>query len=192
MNYCVWILVYEFLRMNSCVVTHVNILGAVGKSWHSCALENWWVYRELVSRLLKITGHFCKRTLWKRLYPTKETYTFKEPTHWSHPIAACERVGECTRDTENSEFVSVCERLRACVRELVSVRETQRTVSLWLCVKRRQIFARKSAVCEKRVRSKGLGARVRECMWLTFWVPSEKTLSTLFLSFLLSHMQLCH
>jgi len=31
-------------------------------------------------------GLFCKRTLWKRLYSTKETHNLKEPTNWSHPI----------------------------------------------------------------------------------------------------------
>jgi len=38
------------------------------------------------TRLLKITGLFCKRTLWKRRYSAKETYNFKEPTDRSHPI----------------------------------------------------------------------------------------------------------
>jgi len=32
-----------------------------------------------VSRLLKITGLFCKRGLQKRLYSAKETYNLKEP-----------------------------------------------------------------------------------------------------------------
>jgi len=31
-------------------------------------------------------GLFCKRTLLKRLYPTKEMCNFKEPTNHSHPI----------------------------------------------------------------------------------------------------------
>jgi len=39
-----------------------------------------------ISRLLKIIGLFCKRALYKRLYPAKETYDFKEPTNRSHPI----------------------------------------------------------------------------------------------------------
>jgi len=29
---------------------------------------------------------FCQRALYKRLYPAKETYIFKEPTNHSHPI----------------------------------------------------------------------------------------------------------
>ena len=40
-----------------------------------------------ISRLLKITGLFCKRALWKRLYSAKETYHVKEPTNRSHPIS---------------------------------------------------------------------------------------------------------
>jgi len=39
-----------------------------------------------ISRLLKITGLFCKRALLKRRYSSKETYNFKEPTDGSHPI----------------------------------------------------------------------------------------------------------
>ena len=39
-----------------------------------------------ISRLLKITGLFCKRALPNRRYSAKETNTFKEPTNRSHPI----------------------------------------------------------------------------------------------------------
>ena len=39
-----------------------------------------------ISRLLKITGLFCKRALLKRLNSAKETYNFEEPTNWSHSI----------------------------------------------------------------------------------------------------------
>ena len=39
-----------------------------------------------ISRLLKITGLFCKGALQKRRYSAKETYNFKEPTNRSHPI----------------------------------------------------------------------------------------------------------
>ena len=42
---------------------------------------------DTISRLLKIIGLFCERALWKRLYSAKETWTFKEPTNRSHPIA---------------------------------------------------------------------------------------------------------
>ena len=38
------------------------------------------------SRLLKIIGLFCKRTLQKRRYSANEPYHFKEPTNRSHPI----------------------------------------------------------------------------------------------------------
>ena len=44
-----------------------------------------------ISRLLKITGLFCKRSLWKRLYSAKETYNFKEPINRSHPISLIHR-----------------------------------------------------------------------------------------------------
>jgi len=47
-----------------------------------------------VSRLFKMIGLFCKRALYKRLYSTKETYNFKEPTNVSQTI--CVRVDECT------------------------------------------------------------------------------------------------
>jgi len=40
-----------------------------------------------ISRLLKITGLFCKRALKKRRYSARETYNFKEPTNRSDPIA---------------------------------------------------------------------------------------------------------
>jgi len=39
-----------------------------------------------ISRLLKITGLFCKRAPKKRLYSAKETSNFKEPTNRSHPL----------------------------------------------------------------------------------------------------------
>jgi len=39
-----------------------------------------------ISRLLKITGLFCKRALLKRLNSAKETYNFEEPTNRSHSI----------------------------------------------------------------------------------------------------------
>ena len=39
-----------------------------------------------MSRLLKITGLFCKRALQKSLYSAEETYNFMEPTNHSHPI----------------------------------------------------------------------------------------------------------
>jgi len=41
-----------------------------------------------ISRLLKITGLFCKRALQKRLYPAKETDNLKEPTTLSHVIVS--------------------------------------------------------------------------------------------------------
>jgi len=46
----------------------------------------WYYGVATISRLLKIIGLFCKRDINKRLYSTKETYNFKEPTNRSHPI----------------------------------------------------------------------------------------------------------
>ena len=40
-----------------------------------------------ISRLPKNIGLFCKRTLEKRLYSTKEIYNLKEPTNHRHPIS---------------------------------------------------------------------------------------------------------
>jgi len=51
-------------------------------------VEGWLYGVATISRLLKIIGLFCKRTLQKRLYSAKETYNFKEPTYRSHPIAS--------------------------------------------------------------------------------------------------------
>jgi len=45
-----------------------------------------WYEVATISRLLNITGLFCKRAISKRLYFAKETCTFKEPTNRSHPI----------------------------------------------------------------------------------------------------------
>jgi len=39
-----------------------------------------------VSRIDKMIGLFCKRTLWKKQYSAKETYNFVDPTNRSHPI----------------------------------------------------------------------------------------------------------
>jgi len=41
-----------------------------------------------ISRLLQIICLFCKRALKKTWHSAKETYTLKEPTNCSHPIAA--------------------------------------------------------------------------------------------------------
>jgi len=39
-----------------------------------------------ISRLLKVSGLFCKKALSKRRYSATNTYNFKEPTKRSHPI----------------------------------------------------------------------------------------------------------
>jgi len=43
----------------------------------------------MMSRLLKITGLFCKRALQKRRYSARETYNLKELSNRSHPIPHC-------------------------------------------------------------------------------------------------------
>ena len=51
-------------------------------------LTHTYIYRvATTSRLLKITGLFCKRALYKRQYSAKETYDFKEPTNRRHTIS---------------------------------------------------------------------------------------------------------
>ena len=46
----------------------------------------------MLSRLLEITGLFCKTAPYKRQYSAKETCNFKEPTNGSHPIhETCQR-----------------------------------------------------------------------------------------------------
>ena len=55
-----------------------------------------------ISRLLRITGLFCKRVLSKRLYSAKETTNFKEPTNHCHPILTsllCVKVCEFNTNT---------------------------------------------------------------------------------------------
>ena len=78
-----------------------------------------------ISRLLKVIGLFCKRTLQKRLYSAKETYNFKEPTKRSQPIVRkkeTERahnvcmVRVCKREMGGGECVCVCECTCMCVR----------------------------------------------------------------------------
>jgi len=67
--------------------------------WTGNLLRNHWAIPALVctgtycrygvatiSRLLKIKGLFCKKTLSKRRYSVKEIYDFKGPTNRSHPI----------------------------------------------------------------------------------------------------------
>ena len=54
------------------------------RNWKKSVADYYGV--ATISRLLIIIGLFCKRALLKRLYSTKETYNFKEPTKCSHPI----------------------------------------------------------------------------------------------------------
>ena len=54
-----------------------------------------WYGVDTISRLLKITGLFCKRALQKRRYSAKQTYNFREPTDRSHPIREIHRLNLC-------------------------------------------------------------------------------------------------
>jgi len=50
--------------------------------------HRWWLGYGVaaISRLLQITGLFCKRALYKRRYSAEETYDLKEPTNRRHLI----------------------------------------------------------------------------------------------------------
>ena len=73
---------------------------------------------------LKITGLFCKRALYKRLYSAKETFNLKEPTNRSHRIrgithAVCQRLplSNCIRCANMSRYVTKCtQECRGCMR----------------------------------------------------------------------------
>jgi len=49
----------------------------------------------MTSRLLEITGLFCKTALQKRLYSAQETKKLKEPTNRDHLIIALWRENTC-------------------------------------------------------------------------------------------------
>ena len=74
--------------IHMCHMTHAHVWlmsrhsrrnGMPPTQWHTCGVAT-------TSRLLEITGPFCKTALQKRLYSAKETYNFKKPTNRSHPI----------------------------------------------------------------------------------------------------------
>jgi len=68
--------------------THTCALFTAQAAPEAAAMEEAKVEEAAaLSRLLKITGLFCKRDLQKRLYSVKPTYAFKESTNRSHPIA---------------------------------------------------------------------------------------------------------
>jgi len=71
-------------------ITRVQSSGSTSKTPESstfCSVTHSYGVAT-ISRLLQIIGLFCKRAPQKRLYSTKETYDFKEPTNRSHPILA--------------------------------------------------------------------------------------------------------
>ena len=112
---CVWMRVRMCVRMRVCEFQSLREYECVRVEsvWKRVReRERHWATKNTygvatISRLLRITGPFCKRTLEKRLYSVKETYNFKEPTIRSHPICIhiCACVCVC-------EFRSVREYLR--------------------------------------------------------------------------------
>ena len=75
------------------VGTYIRISVLNVRVYHICTAKLIYPTRQAraygvatISSLLKITGLFCKRALYKRRYSAKETYNFKEPTNRSHPI----------------------------------------------------------------------------------------------------------
>jgi len=93
----IWIYGYVYTYM--CVCNRVYVYMWTCKYIYKCIsvygdIEIWiYGYVSLhgvatISRLLKITRLFCKRTRWKRRCSAKETYNFKESTNRSHPIVA--------------------------------------------------------------------------------------------------------
>ena len=56
-------------------ITHPSVTY----EWHIKNPDIGTVIRVTMSRQLQIIGLFCKRALWKRLYPEKETYIIEEP-----------------------------------------------------------------------------------------------------------------
>jgi len=76
--------VHVHVHVCVCMYTHIHVYV------HMCGSADcvWRLGYEVatISRLLKITGLFCKRALLKRRHSAKETCNFKEPTNRSHPI----------------------------------------------------------------------------------------------------------
>jgi len=68
------------------IYEHINLSSKCGFMRIRLWVHNNWYGVASISKLLKITGLFCKRALSKRLYSAKETYNLKEPTNRSHPI----------------------------------------------------------------------------------------------------------
>jgi len=73
----------------------------------------------IVSRLLKITGLFCRISTVLQGSFAKETCNFKGPTNRSHPIAACQRQVGIQRSAYSS--VRQCVAVSFCVLRCVAV-----------------------------------------------------------------------
>jgi len=66
-------------------MSHVTHTWFMLRIWTSQDTHMLWP-TTTISRLLEITGLFCKKALQKRPYSAKETYNFQKPTNRSHPI----------------------------------------------------------------------------------------------------------
>jgi len=83
--------IYIYNKIHTCDVLH----DQNGNPEMACKTKIYIYGVATISRLLRITGLFCKRALQKRLYSAKETDNFKEPTNCSHPIAKFRRMTSC-------------------------------------------------------------------------------------------------
>jgi len=74
-------------RMNEYVTYEYSDVTSNTLGDQQGAHKSFLTYRVAsISRLLKITGLFCKKALFKRLYSAQETYNLKEPTNRSHSM----------------------------------------------------------------------------------------------------------
>jgi len=99
--YVTWLIYIAWLRDSFiCVTWYIHVFYVTPSQAYGVAST---------SRLLKIIGLFCKRALYKRLYSTKETYNFKEPTNRSHPIAR-----QCAVGMRHDSF-NICDMTHSCM-----------------------------------------------------------------------------
>jgi len=77
---CEWVMSHMWM-------SHEYVMFYMCMSHVSHMNTSWYLYGvATISRLLKITGLFCKRAQLKRWFSAKETYDFKKPANRSHPI----------------------------------------------------------------------------------------------------------
>jgi len=70
----------QHLQHKNAIIVHYDIYSLIH-------IQPWYYWVASISRLLEITGLFCKRALEKRLCSAKETYNFKESTNRSHLVS---------------------------------------------------------------------------------------------------------